>query len=245
MFNKLFAIFVFIRKQIIMPIKLYYDLMSQPSRCLYILFKFIKCDFESKYVDLRKAEHYTEEYAKINRFQRVPVIDHNGFVLTESVAILKYLSREGIIPENLYPRESKKQARVEEFLEWQHMELRLPCAFYFRTKYLEPVMFGTKPSPQRISGFEQRMEQALTNFSTKWLGRGSDFVTGDAVTVADLIAICELEQPRMAGYDPREKFPVINEWYQKVRNHFNPYYDEAHVIVNKVIAKQAKLASKL
>ncbi|XP_059052291.1 glutathione S-transferase theta-1 [Achroia grisella] len=228
-----------------MSLKLYCDLMSQPSRCLYILLKSTKCNFEPKFVDLRKAEHYSEEYKKINRFQRVPVIDHNGFVLSESVAILKYLARERIIPDNLYPRESQKQARVEEFLEWQHIELRIPCAMYFRTAYLDPVVFGTKVTPAKISGFEQRMELALENFSTKWLGRGSDFVTGNTITVADLIAICELEQPRMAGYDPREKYPAINEWYQKVRNYFNPYYDEAHVIVNKIIAKQPKVAAKL
>lgn len=56
------------------------------------------------------------------------------FVSFSSIAILKYLSRENIIPESLYPRESKAQARLEEFLEWQHAGLRLHCAMYFRVK---------------------------------------------------------------------------------------------------------------
>lgn len=38
-----------------MTLKLYYDLMSQPSRALYILLKATGCNFESKYVDLRKG----------------------------------------------------------------------------------------------------------------------------------------------------------------------------------------------
>ncbi|KAM3965359.1 glutathione S-transferase theta 1 [Aphomia sociella] len=228
-----------------MAFKLYYDLMSQPSRCLYILLKSLKYEFEPKYVDLRKAQHYSEEYTKVNRFQRAPVIDDNGFVLSESVAILKYLSRAGVIPESLFPKDSKKRARVDEYLEWQHIELRLPCAMYFRVKNLEPLLTGKQPDPEKVSGYERRMEKALEDFSTKWLGRGNEFITGDSITVADLLAACELEQPRMSGYDPKEKFTIISEWHQKVRNYFNPYYDEGHVILNKIAAKHNKTAAKL
>lgn len=32
---------------------------------------------------LVSAEHYGEEFTKINRLQKVPLIDHNGFILTE------------------------------------------------------------------------------------------------------------------------------------------------------------------
>ncbi|PZC85733.1 hypothetical protein B5X24_HaOG200251 [Helicoverpa armigera] len=228
-----------------MSLKLYCDLMSQPSRALYILLKSIKCDFEVKFVNLREAEHYSEEFSEINRFQRVPVIDHNGFILTESVAILKYLSRENIIPDSLYPKESKAQARVEEFLEWQHAGLRLHCAMYFRVKYLNPIMFGKPVDAKSLVGYESRMVSALTDFNTKWLGRGTDFINGDTPTVADLLAACELEQPRMSGYDPCENFENIAVWFKKVREHFNPYYDEGHVIVNKIIKKNSKVASKV
>ncbi|XP_075978171.1 glutathione S-transferase theta-1-like [Anticarsia gemmatalis] len=227
-----------------MTLKLYYDLMSQPSRALYILLKSIKYDFEPKYVDLRKAEHYSEDFTAINRLQRVPVIDHNGFILTESVAILKYLSRENIIPESLYPKDSKLQARVEEFLEWQHTGLRLHCAMYFRVKYMDPILFNKPVDPRSVAGYESRMEFALTEFDTKWLGRGTDFIVGNKPTVADLLAACELEQPRMAGFDPA-KFKNIAVWWKKVHEHFNPYYDEGHIVVNKIIKKQSKVQSKV
>ncbi|XP_013194289.1 glutathione S-transferase theta-1 [Amyelois transitella] len=228
-----------------MSLKLYFDLMSQPSRALYILLKKINYQFEPKYVDLRKAEHYSEEFTKINRIQRVPVIDHNGFILTESVAIYNYLSREGIIPDSLFPKESKQRARVEEFLEWHHIGLRLHCAMFFRVVYMDPILFNRKNTPDKVATYEGRMETSLEDFDTKWLGRGHDYVAGDSITVADLVAACELEQPRMAGYDPKKKYSNIATWYEKVRDHFNPYYDEAHVILNKVVAKQAKTAAKL
>ncbi|KAL0882939.1 hypothetical protein ABMA27_016439 [Loxostege sticticalis] len=222
-----------------MSLKLYCDLMSQPSRTLYILLKAIKCDFEPKYVDLRKGEHYSEEFTtQVNRMQRVPVIDHNGFFLTESVAIVKYLAREKIIPESLYPMDSKQQARVDEFLEWHHIGLRLHCSMYFRVKHMDPILFGRKTTEKQLAAYEGRMLQALDDFDKKWLGQGTEFIVGNSVTVADLFAATELEQPRMAGYDPKEHYPAIATWAKKVQAHFNPHYDEAHVILNKIVKKQ-------
>ncbi|XP_050350705.1 glutathione S-transferase theta-1 [Nymphalis io] len=228
-----------------MSIKLYYDLMSQPSRALYILLKTAKCNFEPKLIDLRRGEHYSEEYTAINRFQRVPLINHDGFILSESVAIIKYLARENLIPESLYPKDSKSQARVDKFLEWQHIGLRLHCAMYFRAKYMDPILFGKQPDAKTIEGYTRRMESALETFDTHWLNNGTEFVAGNTITVADLLAACELEQPRMAGYNPADNFDGISKWWKKVRDHFNPHYDEAHVILNKIVSKQTKSAAKL
>lgn len=223
-----------------MVLKLYYDLMSQPSRTLYILLNTAKCNFELKPVDLRKGEHFSEEFTALNRLQRVPLIEHDGFVLSESVAIVKYLARENIIPGSLYPKDIKPQARVEEFLEWQHIGLRLHCAMYFRATYLDPIFTGKQPDAKSIRGYEQRMVSALNVFEAKWLNNGTKFIAGNTITVADLFAACELEQPRMAGYDPADHFNGISVWWKNVRNHFNPIYDEAHVTVNKIVNKNKK-----
>ncbi|CAG4971131.1 unnamed protein product [Colias eurytheme] len=221
-----------------MALKLYYDLLSQPSRALFILLKTAKYNFEPKPVNLRGGEHFTEEYASINKFQKVPVIDYNGFILTESIGIIRFLLRENIIPKSLYPIESKAQARVDEYLEWQHVGLRLHCAMYFRVKYLTPITTGEPADPKTLAGYERRMFNAIQEFDTLWLGK-HEFVTGNTITVADLLAAVELEQPRMAGFDPAEKFPNIAAWWPKVKQHFNPYYDEAHVILNKIVKKNS------
>lgn len=39
-----------------MTLKLYYDLMSQPSRALYILLKTSKCNFEPKITHIGKGK---------------------------------------------------------------------------------------------------------------------------------------------------------------------------------------------
>lgn len=66
-----------------MGLVFYYDLMSQPCRALYIFLKMAGIPFESKQIALRKLEHMTDEYSKINPFKKVPVIDDDGYILTE------------------------------------------------------------------------------------------------------------------------------------------------------------------
>lgn len=66
-----------------MNLKLYYDLLSQPSRALYIFLKICDIPFEQKIVNLKNLEQYTTEFEQINPFKKVPVIEHNGFKLTE------------------------------------------------------------------------------------------------------------------------------------------------------------------
>lgn len=49
----------------------------------------------------------------------------------------------------------------------------------------------------------------------------------------------------MAGFDPKDKYGNIAAWWPKVRDHFSPYYEEAHIILNKIIAKNVKVKSKI
>ena len=66
-----------------MPLIFYYDLMSQPCRALYIFLKMTGISFESKEIALRKLEHTTDGFSRINPFKKVPVIGDSGFLLTE------------------------------------------------------------------------------------------------------------------------------------------------------------------
>uniref|UniRef100_T1HZZ7 GST N-terminal domain-containing protein n=1 Tax=Rhodnius prolixus TaxID=13249 RepID=T1HZZ7_RHOPR len=110
----------------------YYDNLSQPCRALEIFLKITGIPFVAKRVNLAAGENFQEEYSKLNPFKKVPVIDDNGFILTESIAILRYLCRERPVPDHWYPKNSQLRARVDEYLEWQHNETRAHCALYFR-----------------------------------------------------------------------------------------------------------------
>nr|AUO28660.1 glutathione S-transferase theta [Lasioderma serricorne] len=178
-------------------LKFYYDLMSQPCRALYILLKINKIPFEPCLVNLRKGEQYADFFKnQISRFQKVPVLHDKDFKLTENVAILRYLTREFQIDDHWYPKDSKKQARVDEYLEWQHNNTRLNCTLYFIHAYLNPRLMGKEVKPEELAAYKRNMEETLNKIEDLWLGQGTKYLAGDVISYADILAACELEQPR-------------------------------------------------
>lgn len=71
------------------------------------------------------GEHQQPEYLdKVNPFGKVPAIIDDGQNIIESIAILRYLSRKHKVPDHWYPQDLWAQAKVDEFLEWHHINLR-------------------------------------------------------------------------------------------------------------------------
>ncbi|XP_069703062.1 glutathione S-transferase theta-1 [Periplaneta americana] len=219
-----------------MSLKFYTNLLSQPCRAVTLFLKVNNIPHEFKFVDMAKGEHMSEEYEKLNPFKKVPIIDDNGFILRESVGILRYLCRESNVPDHWYPKDSKQQARVDEYLEWQHLDTRANCAVFFLTKFLYPMLTGVPANPERVEKLENRMKKTLGLIENVWL-KDKPYLTGDKISIADLLGACEIEQPRMAGYDARKDFPRIAAWLERVRNDLNPHYDEVHKAVEKIAAK--------
>lgn len=80
------------------------------------------------------------------------------------------------------------------------------------------------------------MEQTLDLFENVWL-ESSDklFLTSNEISFADILAACEMEQPKIADYNPFDgSRPKLAAWYKRVKDLTNPYYEEAHGLVNKI-----------
>lgn len=165
---------------------------------------------------------------------------HDGdFKMTESVAILRYLAREKSLPDYWYPKDSKRQVRVDEFLEWQHNNVRATCAKYFMKKWIFPLVTGQELEPEKLAEYKQSMEDCLDSMETLWLANGN-YICGDKLTAADLWAACEVEQPRVTGYDPIVGRPILGAWLDRIRTEVDPHYGEAHAILNKIAMKSQK-----
>lgn len=101
--------------------------------------------------------------------------------------------------------------------------------------WLLPKLFGKESNPKEIAAMKKRMETCLDQIENIWLAN-SKFIAGNTLTVADIFAICEIEQPRIAGYDAKVGRPKLGAWMERVKKETNPYYDEAHETVEKLIA---------
>ncbi|KAL0272169.1 UNVERIFIED_CONTAM: hypothetical protein PYX00_005248 [Menopon gallinae] len=178
-----------------MTLKIYVNFLSQPARALAIFLRQNKIPHTTKIVDLMSGEHMTKEYIQnVHQFGKVPAIDDDGFKMIESIAILRYLARKYNVPDHWYPKDLQKQARVDEFLEWQHIGARAPLAMYFRTLFLVPMVTGKPADEAKVLSWKKKMETALDEIENVWLKR-SQYLGGDQISIADIIGLCEIDQP--------------------------------------------------
>jgi len=215
-----------------MSLKIFADLMSQPSRAIVMFCRAAKVPHEFKELRIKNGDFKTPEMAKINPFEKSPCAEHNGVPLVESMAILRYITNVFDVDSHWYPKDPLAQQKVEEYLHWQHTNTRLQCAMYFQHKWLIPTLTQQPPKETSVKRFQKGMEEVLEQFETIWLENGKKkYLCGDKISVADIVACCELEQPIMAGYDVREGRPIIKEYMDRVKNELQPHYDDVHKAV--------------
>src|SRR5580704_4740488 len=90
--------------------KLYMHPVSMTSRPIRLFIAENKIPVDEEVIDVMTGAQYQQPYVGINPNSLVPMIDDDGFRLTESSAILKYLADK--IGSPAYPKDLKKRAKV-------------------------------------------------------------------------------------------------------------------------------------
>lgn len=121
---------------------------------------------------------------------------HHLFRLIDDHSLYcSYLEREHKIADHWYPKDYQARARVDEYLEWQHINTRAKCALYFLIKWLNPLITFKSPKPEKLVDLQKDMDKCLDQFETLWLSDDKKFIAGNEISVADIWAACEIEQP--------------------------------------------------
>lgn len=103
-------------------------------------------------------------------------------------------------------------------------------------------MTQSTPDQETVAMHEANMVTCLDQIEELWLSQGRKYIAGDDISVADIFAACELEQPKVAGYDVTKGRPILKAWLETVKEDCNPFYNEAHSVINKIAMKsKAKL----
>ena len=90
-----------------MSVRVFADMLSQPARAVTIFCCAAHIPHQLVRLRVGRGDTRTKEFVKINPRMRVPVIQDGDFVLTESVAIMRYLARERAVEDHWYPRDSR------------------------------------------------------------------------------------------------------------------------------------------
>ncbi|XP_042370867.1 glutathione S-transferase theta-1-like [Plectropomus leopardus] len=72
--------------------------------------------------------------------------------------------------------------------------------------------------------------------------RRQPFLCGDDITLADLLAVCELTQPLGGDRDVLQQRPELQRWRSRVQAAVGESFDRAHAVLYALRARQkAKL----
>ncbi|NXU72046.1 GSTT1 transferase, partial [Oreotrochilus melanogaster] len=145
-----------------------------------------------------------------------------------SIAILLYLARKFKTPDHWYPSDLEKRARVDEYLSWQHINIRGKASKLFLAKAMVPVLTGQPLSPEKLEGVTEELNVVLKQFEEVFL-KDKLFITGSEISLADLVALVELMQPVCAGYNLFEERPKLAQWRRRVEEAVGKQlFQEAH-----------------
>lgn len=125
------------------------------------------------------------EHLARHPFGRVPAFEHDGFMLYETQAILRYLDR--VLPQPaLTPADPRRAARMDQVMninDWYLFHGVANVIVFHRV--IAPQLMGLKPDEAAI---EAAMPKARTVFAelARLLGEQT-FFAGDALSLADLM----------------------------------------------------------
>ncbi len=141
--------------------------------------------FELRPIQPRTGETQTPEFTALSARQKIPLLQDNGLVLTESAAIITYLSDAYGQPHNrLVPQDVGDRARCLEWCFFVISELDATSLYVMRRHGDLRHIYGEAPSANEAAAtyFQQQMrtvERALSGDPT--------YILGDRFTAADIL----------------------------------------------------------
>ncbi|KAG6587223.1 Glutathione transferase, theta class [Phytophthora cinnamomi] len=206
-----------------MPLKLYANLISQPSRAAEWALRLKKQEHEFVATDFGSPTFTSPEFLALNPNGLIPVLQDGDFSLFEGGAIMVYLA-ETLGWTDLYPTDVQAHAKVNQYLHWHHTNARL-----ITPKVLVPLMHtkqnAASPEEAVLVKDSPALLAKLTGLMEKFLVK--DFVAEtDHPTVADIAAYCEFVQVELMGIFDFSKYPRVSAWLQRMKA--VPHHDEVH-----------------
>ncbi|XP_071790691.1 uncharacterized protein [Asterias amurensis] len=220
------------------PVNVYGFGVSQPTRSVCLFCKINGIPFKFNNVDLPGGEHKKEAFMKISPLAQVPCIVDGGTTYTQCPTIMKYLAAKYKVADHWFPSgDLKVQARINEYLDWQHTGLRQDGTAVFRGMIFTPLVTGTPIDEEKLAADTEKFDKTLGVMENRFLGNKM-FLCGDKLCIADICAISELMQVLVIQRtDVLASYPKLKAWKDRVVKQLNPAFDEEHKCLVDFIAK--------
>lgn len=136
--------------------------------------------------DMKTPEHY-----QLHPFGRIPILEHDGFRLYETQAIIRYLDDVFVHPP-LTPRNPRDHARMNQIIgiiEWYLFPMvAAPIGF---NRIIGPKLLGLPSDESAIAGALPMARTCFGEFS-RLLG-DQHYLTGESLSIADIMLGTQLD----------------------------------------------------
>lgn len=193
--------------------RLFHSPLSSNARRAVMTAFTLGIDVELVPVDLGRAEHREPAFLVKNPNGKVPVLEDDGFVLTESHAIMLYLA-DKTPGQTLLPTDARGRADVTRWLFW--------CAYHFTPavavlnwEHMVKGLIGLgAPDPKEVARGERLVGECARVLDAH-LARNT-WVAQDRLTLADIALATPLMSTKIARL-PLDDFRAIGSWFERVK----------------------------
>lgn len=197
--------------------KFYFHPASTTSRPILQFCADAGISYEPVVVDLMTGEHFKEPYASFNPNCMVPVIDDDGFVLTESSAILKYLAEKH--QSSAYPADLKQRARVNEMMDWFNANFYREYGYHLIYPQIFPhhARLPDIANQATIEWGKAQTHMMLRTLNDHYLAKGKPYLCGDTLTIADYFGAALMTLGELIGND-FSGYANIENWLKSIKS---------------------------
>lgn len=188
-------------------ITLYGFEISAHCKKVRVLLEELRLSHEYQEVSYVGGEHKTPAFLAKNPLGKVPVLQDEDLVLSESGAILWYLGNQ-YGRGQVVPGDAKDIARVDQWMFWiaadAHGVIAKPWYLHFFARVGQPF------KPEDMIAAVQAARGPLSHIDRSLQGR--DFLVANQLTIADVMTYAAVAQAVEAGVDLSEH-PHLKRWY--------------------------------
>lgn len=164
--------------------------------------------YEAVELDLFKGEHRTGEFARINPFVGVPVLEDEGRTLRESNAILAWLGKRN--GKTLWPRDPASEAEALQWLFFESAHLSAHCGLLWWNEVVVK-QFG-RPEWTRAGAQTATDDLADSLLTLETHFKANRYVLGHEFTLVDCSMGVALNMLRGTRLDDKDRWPHIHAY---------------------------------
>ncbi|KAH8246896.1 hypothetical protein KR032_002986, partial [Drosophila birchii] len=192
----------------------YYSPRGSGCRTVIMVAKALGLELNKKIVKITEGDNLKPEFLKLNPQHTIPTLVDNGFSIWESRAIVVYLVEKYGKDDNLFPKDPKQRAVIN-----QRLYFDMGTLHDSFIKYYYPFIRTGKLGP--AENFK-KIETAFEFLNT--FLEGQVYVAGNQFTVADIAILSSVSTFEIVEFDI-SKYPNVSRWYASAKK-TTPGWDE-------------------